>query len=63
MSEQINQKLQKAYLELQKAIDEKKTKEMWNQFKIIDNLLSDKPSILLFDLYKLGYYCKINSKN
>ena len=33
------------------------------EFKIIDNLLSDKPSILLFDLYKLGYYCKINSKN
>jgi glycosyltransferase involved in cell wall biosynthesis len=33
------------------------------EFKIIDNLLSDKPSLLLFDLYKLGYYCKINSKN
>lgn len=27
------------------------------------NLLSEKPSLLLFDLYKLGYYCKINSEN
>ena len=31
--------------------------------EIIWNLLSEKPSLLLFDLYKLGYYCKINSKN
>ncbi len=27
------------------------------------NLLSIKPSLLLFDLYKLGYFCKINSEN
>jgi hypothetical protein len=27
--------------------------------KIEDNLLSQKPSLLLFDLYKLGYYCSI----
>lgn len=30
--------------------------------KIISNLLSGKPSLFLFDLYKLGYYCKIQSK-
>ncbi|MDR6843772.1 glycosyltransferase [Flavobacterium granuli] len=30
--------------------------------KIISNLLSKKPSLFLFDLYKLGYYCKIQSK-
>jgi glycosyltransferase involved in cell wall biosynthesis len=29
---------------------------------IIANLLSKKPSLFLFDLYKLGYYCKIKSK-
>jgi hypothetical protein len=28
---------------------------------ITANLLSEKPSILLFDLYKLGYFCKIKS--
>lgn len=27
--------------------------------KITNNLLSQKPSLLLFDLYKLGYYCSI----
>jgi hypothetical protein len=38
---------------------------IFNKFEvqIIRNLLSEKPSLLLFDLYKLGYYCKINSKN
>jgi glycosyltransferase involved in cell wall biosynthesis len=29
--------------------------------KIAKNLLSQKPSLLLFDLYKLGYYCSIKS--
>lgn len=29
--------------------------------KIAKNLLSQKPSLLLFDLYKLGYYCRIKS--
>lgn len=29
--------------------------------KIAKNLLSQKPSLLLFDLYKLGYYCNIKS--
>lgn len=27
------------------------------------NLLSKNPSLFLFDLYKLGYFCKINSEN
>jgi hypothetical protein len=38
---------------------------IFNKFedRIIRNLLSEKPSLLLFDLYKLGYYCKINSEN
>ena len=27
------------------------------------NLLSKKPSLLIFDLYRLGYYCTINSKH
>ncbi len=30
--------------------------------KIEQNLLSQKPSLLLFDLYKLGCYCSISSK-
>lgn len=31
------------------------------ELKITSNLLSKKPSLFLFDLYKLGYYCKIQS--
>lgn len=31
------------------------------EHKIEANLLSEKPSILFFDLYKLGYYCSIQS--
>ena len=30
--------------------------------KITINLLSDNPSLVLFDLYKLGYFCKLQSK-
>lgn len=30
--------------------------------KITSNLLSEKPSLFLFDLYKLGYYCRFQSK-
>ncbi|WP_163396084.1 glycosyltransferase family 2 protein [Flavobacterium limi] len=30
--------------------------------KIINNLLSQNPSLLLFDLYKLGYFCKLQSR-
>jgi hypothetical protein len=29
--------------------------------KIEDNLLSKKPSLVLFDFYKLGYYCSLNN--
>ena len=32
------------------------------EIKIEKNLLSQKPSLLLFDFYKLGYYCSISSK-
>ncbi len=32
------------------------------KIKIENNLLSKKPSLLLFDFYKLGYYCGIKSK-
>lgn len=30
--------------------------------KIINNLLSQNPSLLMFDLYKLGYFCKLQSR-
>jgi hypothetical protein len=30
--------------------------------KMEDNLLSEKPSLVVFDLYKLGYYCRIKSQ-
>lgn len=33
-----------------------------NERKMEQNLLSATPSLLLFNLYKLGYYCEINSK-
>lgn len=32
-----------------------------NQTRIKKNLLSQKPSLFLFDLYKLGYYCNLKS--
>ncbi|MTH14095.1 glycosyltransferase family 2 protein [Flavobacterium sp. LC2016-01] len=32
-----------------------------NQVKIERNLLSEKPSLFLFDIYKLGYFCFLNS--
>ncbi|WP_426485964.1 glycosyltransferase family 2 protein [Flavobacterium sp. 2] len=32
-----------------------------NQGKIEQNLLSEKPSLFLFDLYKLGYFCFLHS--
>ncbi|MNG09431.1 hypothetical protein D3C84_928500 [compost metagenome] len=31
-----------------------------NQNKIEKNLLSQNPSLFLFDLYKLGYFCALN---
>ena len=30
--------------------------------KIERNLLSEKPSLFLFDIYKLGYYCSLKTK-
>lgn len=33
-----------------------------NQAKIERNLLSEKPSLFLFDLYKLGYFCRLKNK-
>ncbi|WP_163399997.1 glycosyltransferase family 2 protein [Flavobacterium fluviatile] len=30
--------------------------------KMINNLLSQNPSLLVFDLYKLGYFCKLQSR-
>ncbi|WP_035649060.1 glycosyltransferase family 2 protein [Flavobacterium sp. ASV13] len=33
-----------------------------NQTKIERNLLSEKPSLLLFDLYKLGHFCILNNR-
>lgn len=40
------------------------TAYLFNLFehKISNQLISDKPSLLLFDLYKLGYFCKLQSK-
>lgn len=34
-----------------------------NQTKIEENLLSQQPSLFLFDLYKLGYFCLLKTKN
>ncbi|MHC0440877.1 glycosyltransferase family 2 protein [Flavobacterium sp. 3-210] len=33
-----------------------------NQTKIERNLVSEKPSLLLFDLYKLGHFCILNNR-
>ncbi|SHM85108.1 glycosyltransferase family 2 protein [Flavobacterium saccharophilum] len=33
-----------------------------NQIKIERNLLSENPSLFLFDLYKLGYFCRLKNK-
>lgn len=37
---------------------------LFNTFenKMINNLLSQNPSLLVFDLYKLGYFCKLQSR-
>ena len=29
---------------------------------MVQNLVSDSPSVFVFDLYRLGYFCKINLK-
>ena len=32
------------------------------QLKLENNLTSNKPSLLAFDCYKIGYFCNLNSK-
>lgn len=56
-------KIIRTYLILQKFKLVRFAAFIFNQFesKITSNLLSANPSMLLFDLYKLGYFCKINS--
>jgi glycosyltransferase involved in cell wall biosynthesis len=61
----VDLKIIKVYNLVKKIRFEKLIIYVFNKFegKIIENLLSDKPSLLLFDFYKLGYYFKINSKS
>jgi hypothetical protein len=60
----IESKINSAYVVLKKVKLIVITAYIFNktESKIISNLLSEKPSLFLFDLYKLGYYCKIQSK-
>jgi hypothetical protein len=60
----IESKINSAYIILKKLKLVAITAFIFNktESKIISNLLSGKPSLFLFDLYKLGYYCKIQSK-
>lgn len=60
----IESKINSAYIILKKLRLVAITAFIFNktESKIISNLLSEKPSLFLFDLYKLGYYCKIQSK-
>jgi len=60
----IESKINSAYITLKKlklvaiiALIFNKTES-----KITSNLVSKNPSLFLFDLYKLGYYCRIKSK-
>lgn len=60
----IESKINSAYVVLKKLKLVTITAYIFNktESKIISNLLSEKPFLFLFDLYKLGYYCKIQSK-
>lgn len=60
----IESKINSAYLVLKKLKLVAIAAYIFNktESKIISNLLSEKPSLFFFDLYKLGYYCKIQSK-
>jgi glycosyltransferase involved in cell wall biosynthesis len=60
----IESKINSAYIILKKLKLVAITAYIFNktESKIISNLLSEKPSLFLFDLYKLGYYSKIQSK-
>ena len=63
-SNTIDSKIVSAYSFLKKIKLTTITILFFNQFEsaITTNLLSKKPSLLLFDLYKLGYFCKIQAK-
>jgi hypothetical protein len=60
----IESKINSAYIILKKLKLVAITAFIFNKIesKITSNLLSRKPSLFFFDLYKLGYYCKIKSK-
>jgi hypothetical protein len=60
----IESKINSAYIILKKLKLVGIAASIFNktESKIISNLLSERPSLFLFDLYKLGYYCKIQSK-
>ena len=60
----IESKINSAYIFLKKLRLVAITTFIFNKTEstITSNLLSKRPSLFLFDLYKLGYYCKIQSK-
>jgi glycosyltransferase involved in cell wall biosynthesis len=60
----IESKIDTAYIILKRLKLVSITAFIFNktESKITSNLLSKSPSLFLFDLYKLGYYCKIQSK-
>nr|WP_315253084.1 glycosyltransferase [uncultured Flavobacterium sp.] len=60
----IESKINSAYIILKKFRLVSTTAFIFNKTEsaITSNLLSKKPSLFLFDIYKLGYYCKIQSK-
>jgi hypothetical protein len=57
----IDSKINSSYIILKKLKLIAITAYIFNktESKIISNLLSEKPSLFFFDLYKLGYYCTI----
>jgi hypothetical protein len=36
--------------------------ERGSQNRFIQNLLSKNPSLFIFDVYRLGYFCQLNSR-
>ncbi|WP_264565175.1 glycosyltransferase family 2 protein [Flavobacterium sp. N3904] len=60
----IESKINSAYIILKKLRLVAITASIFNKTEstIISNLLSKNPSLFLFDLYKLGYYCNMQSK-
>ncbi len=53
---------------ISKRLNQWKLTSVFNVFfenyreKMIKNLLGENPSLLIFDLYRLGYFCKLNQK-